>query len=187
MIPVVLAGLVCGVLLLIGLVFMSIPLVNVLAAIVYGLVLLLGFLLVDLGSPAGWKWRRPSVATAPRRLPRLRAGLSNPKLPPSGSDPKEAAWKAAGEGAQNERSPLSTNRSELAALAINLACDKAGAEALLCVEEIEWTIVDVSDMVEEAEIALVLRERWESKWHCSLRQQVEHERKDADKITKTTT
>lgn len=45
-IPVVLAGLVCGVLLLIGLVFMSIPMVNILAALVYGLVLLLGFLLV---------------------------------------------------------------------------------------------------------------------------------------------
>jgi hypothetical protein len=31
---------------------------------------------------------------------------------------------------------------------------------------------------------LVLRERWENKWHCSLLQ-VKHE-KDADEITKTT-
>ncbi len=42
-------------------------------------------------------------------------------------------------------------------------------------------------MVEAAEIVVVLRERWENKWHCSLRLQVKHERKDADKITKTTT
>ena len=41
-------------------------------------------------------------------------------------------------------------------------------------------------MVEAAEIVVVLRERWENKWHCSLRLQVKHERKDADKITKTT-
>ena len=32
---------------------------------------------------------------------------------------------------------------------------------------------------------MVLRERWENKWHCSLLQ-VKHERKDADKVTKTT-
>ena len=42
-------------------------------------------------------------------------------------------------------------------------------------------------MVEAAEIVVVLRERWENKWHCSLRLQVKHERKDADEITKTTT
>ena len=42
-------------------------------------------------------------------------------------------------------------------------------------------------MVEAAEIVVVLRERWENKWHCSLRLQVKHVRKDADKITKTTT
>ena len=37
-----------------------------------------------------------------------------------------------------------------------------GAAALVFDEEIEWTIVEVCDMVEEAEIVLVLRERWES-------------------------
>ncbi len=63
-IPVVLAGIVCGVLLLIGLVFMSIPLVNVLAALVYGLVLLLGFLLVFilLGYVVSWILLLPAVA-----------------------------------------------------------------------------------------------------------------------------
>ena len=64
---------------------------------------------------------------------------------------------------------------------------EAGAGALFCVEEIEWTIVDVSDAMAEVEIVVVLRERWENKWHWSLRLQVKHERKDADKITKTTT
>ena len=39
----------------------------------------------------------------------------------------------------------------------------AGAAALVFDEEIEWTIVEVCDMVEEAEIVLVLRERWENK------------------------
>ena len=59
---------------------------------------------------AGLKWRRPFHRTAPHwplcLLWRLRAGRSNPKLPPSGSDPKEAAWKAAGQGPQKEPSPL---------------------------------------------------------------------------------
>ena len=45
---------------------------------------------------------------------------------------------------------------------------EAGAGALFCVEEIEWTIVDVSDAMAEVEIVVVLRERWENKWHCSL-------------------
>ena len=66
------------------------------------------------GGPAGLKWRRPFLRTAshspPGLLWRLRAGLSNPKLPPSGSDHKEAAGKAAGDSPQNEPSPFSTNR-----------------------------------------------------------------------------
>ena len=45
-IPIMLAGIVCGVLLLIGLIFMSIPFLNVITALFYGLVLLVGFLLV---------------------------------------------------------------------------------------------------------------------------------------------
>ena len=40
---------------------------------------------------------------------------------------------------------------------------EAGAEALFCGEEIEWTIVDVSDAMAEVEIVVVLRERWENK------------------------
>ena len=40
---------------------------------------------------------------------------------------------------------------------------EAGAGALFCVEEIEWTIVEVWDMVAMGEILLVLRERWENK------------------------
>ena len=39
---------------------------------------------------------------------------------------------------------------------------EAGAEALFCVEEIEWTIVEVSDAMVEFETVLVLRERWEN-------------------------
>ena len=35
-------------------------------------------------------------------------------------------------------------------------------------EAIEWTIVDVCDMVEAAEIVLVLRERWEYTGTASL-------------------
>ena len=46
---------------------------------------------------------------------------------------------------------------------------EAGAEALLCVEEIEWTIVDVWDMVEAAEIALVIRERCENKFTAACK------------------
>ena len=63
-------------------------------------------LLADVGEAAGLKWRRPSLGTAlrepPRHLRRLRARLSNPELPPSGSDAKEASRKAAREGPQNE-------------------------------------------------------------------------------------
>ena len=59
---------------------------------------------------AGLKRRRPFHRTAPHwplgLLWRLRAGRSNPKLPPGGSDAKEAPWKAAGEGDQNEPSAL---------------------------------------------------------------------------------
>ena len=62
------------------------------------------------GGAAGLKWRRPFHRTAPHRplclLWRLRAGLSNPTLPPGGSDPKEAAWKAAGQGPQKDPSPF---------------------------------------------------------------------------------
>ena len=39
----------------------------------------------------------------------------------------------------------------------------AGAAALVFDEEIEWTIVDVSDAMAEVEIVVVLRERWENK------------------------
>jgi hypothetical protein len=39
----------------------------------------------------------------------------------------------------------------------------AGAAALVFDEEIEWTIVEVWDMVAMGEIVLVLRERWRTK------------------------
>ena len=55
---------------------------------------------------------------------RLRTGLGNPQRPPGGSDPKEAAWKVAGEGAQNEPSPLSTRRHAQQA---QLLRERAGA------------------------------------------------------------
>ena len=63
-IPIVLGGVVCAVLLLIGLIFMSIPLLNILTALVYGLVLLLGFLLVFiiLGYLASGTMLLPAVA-----------------------------------------------------------------------------------------------------------------------------
>jgi len=63
-IPMVLGGVVCAVLLIVGLVFMSIPLLNILTALVYGLVLLLGFLLVFilLGYLASGTMLLPAVA-----------------------------------------------------------------------------------------------------------------------------
>ncbi len=59
--------------------------------------------------------------------------------------------------------PITARESRTARGTARFFAVEAGAEALFCGEEIEWTIVDVCDMVEEAEIALVLRERWETK------------------------
>jgi hypothetical protein len=61
---------------------------------------------------------------------------------------------------------------------------EAGADALFCGEEIEWTVVDVCDMVEAAEIVLVLSERWENK---ALPVKDERKARDADAINETTT
>lgn len=63
-IPMILAGVVCCVLLLIGLIFMSIPILNILTSLLYGIVLLVGFLLVFilLGYLAGGTLLLPAVA-----------------------------------------------------------------------------------------------------------------------------
>ena len=54
------------------------------------------------------------MKTAPHvplwRLWRLSLGLSNPKQRLVSSEAKDAPWKAAGRSAQNEASPLKTNR-----------------------------------------------------------------------------
>ena len=63
--------------------------------------------------------------------------------------------------------PITASESSTARGTARFFAVEAGAAALVFDEEIEWTIVDVWDMVEEAEIVLVLRERWENKWHCS--------------------
>ena len=77
-------------------------------------------------------------------------------------------------GARHEREvlgePMTARESSTAKGNARFFAVEAGAEALLCVEEIEWTIVDVSDMVEEAETVLVLRERWRTNGTCSLLQ-----------------
>jgi len=64
--------------------------------------------------------------------------------------------------------PITASESSTAKGTARFFAVEAGAGALFCVEEIEWTIVEVWDMVAMGEIVLVLRERWENKWHCSL-------------------
>ena len=59
--------------------------------------------------------------------------------------------------------PMTARDSSTARGTARFFAVEAGAGALFCVEEIEWTIVEVWDMVAMGEILLVLRERWENK------------------------
>ena len=79
--------------------------------------------------------------------------------------------------------PMTARESSTAKGNARFFAVEEGAGALFCVEEIEWTIVDVWDMVEEAEIVLVLRERWEN----VVTAECKHGRgARRDEITKTT-
>ena len=80
--------------------------------------------------------------------------------------------------------PMTARESSTAKGTARFLAVEAGAEALFCGEEIEWTIVDVCDMVEEGEIALVLRERWENK--CTAASASEARARRRHRITKTT-